>query len=1023
MGSLRPARSRAGSGAVFVSLVFFSFVFFLGAGSAATAAEPAPRPYLSPWIVTSPGAERADLLTPGTPLSPAAPNAPGLLFDLQAPSRFVDAAAVSHVKRLGSEAARAGFRFGLAIPLEPVAVPTEPRAAEAATASTLYPGLSELLVAGAGADLFVLSLGDGGGDARAHRFALKKVAAEIRARAPKARIAVSFDEPKPGALFPAAAKEILTEEVAAYVDLLGLHLAADGVAGASGSPRPTVAAQKLQESAGAVALGKPLFLRGDRLADASALLAFGAAGAEAGAPVVAADVLSGAAAGPREAEALRNLGKLLDGDFSRDGRAVTAAAEGGEPLGAHRLVSGTDLGGLVLVPGLLASGAAYRGRLSLTLDAPTYASAEVVELATGRSKTFEIPRSKEPPRLSLSTANGPLAVKLAARERAPEEAKSEKVAVRAARGLTAEEILARHQAWRAARDARWSRLAARNQTSIRFRFADLNNTLDLTLAGPFFYEPGKGYDWAWSEAYFNGVRWKGKKIPELPLLQPEKVSELPLALTFGDAYRYVLLGEETVAGLPCHALAFEPKNRAVAGSLYEGTVWVSTADYAAVRVQATQINLSGEVQSVDETTTFTEVPSPDGGAPMRFPTRVNGQWIFRTFSRTTVMERETLLQNVRLDPPTYDAEKKAAYDSRDVMVRDTDKGVRYLEKTKDGDRVVVEDAKSARLFGLGGAFYDTSLDYPLPLLGVYYLDLDFRKKRQQVQVFFGGVLLAASLNEPKLFGSTVNLGVDVFGIAIRGTDSLYRDGNEDEAQRVKQRSFAANLNFGTPVGRHVKLSGTVGVTSRDYAEATETAPSFAVPSDHRVTRLSAQAAWDLGGYALSTSWGYNKRSKWEPWGYAGNADYDADKDTFYTYGATLAKDFHFPRFQRLRSSVSYLGSSNTDRFSKYGFGFFGGTSLRGFRSGSLRAEQAFVARGAYGVVVGDAFRVEGIYEHALVKDRATGLDWASFGGAGLGGQLSGPFETVVRFDVGAPVVGRSRGQKGFVVSLTFLKIF
>jgi hypothetical protein len=560
--------------------------------------------------------------------------------------------------------------------------------------------------------------------------------------------------------------------------------------------------------------------------------------------------------------------------------------------------------------------------------------------------------------------------------------------------------------------------------SMRFRFAELNNTLDLALAGRFFYEKGGGYDWAWSEAYFNGVRWKGKKIPELPLLQPEKVSDMPLALTFDDAYAYRLAGEDTVNGIPCFALDFTPRAAASDKPLYAGTVWVAKADFAAIRTRTRQLNLAAEMQAVDEVSDFGEVPAPDGGPPLRLPTHTTGQWILKTFSRTTVIERESTLSDVRLDPPGFLDERQSAFASPDVMVRDTEKGVRYLERTKEGGRVVTADTKRGHLFGLGGFFYDGSYDYPLPLLGIYYVDLDFQKRHEQLQVFFGGILLAASYNQPHLFGTEIDAGVDVFGIAIRGNDSLYVDGTEDKAQRVKARSFAGNFKAGIPLGRHMKLTATLGETHRDFAaDDTETSPAFVIPSDHWVTRLEAQAVWDFRGWALSGRYAWNKRSRWDPWGSAGNPDYDPGKDEYRTYSLELAKDFHLPRFQRIRSSLAYFGSGNTDRFSKYTFGFYGGTSLRGFRSGALRAEEAFTSKFAYGYVFGDAFRLEVIYEDARVKDPAASLDWAYFSGAGLSGELPGPWSTLVRFDAGTPVAGRNRGQTGVVLSLTFLKIF
>jgi hypothetical protein len=356
-------------------------------------------------------------------------------------------------------------------------------------------------------------------------------------------------------------------------------------------------------------------------------------------------------------------------------------------------------------------------------------------------------------------------------------------------------------------------------------------------------------------------------------------------------------------------------------------------------------------------------------------------------------------------------------------VRDTDKGVRYLEKRKDGERVVVEDEKTSRLFGLGGVFYDDSFDYPLPLLGLYYLDLDFAKKRKQIQGFWGGPIVAGSYNDPNLFGTNLDLGVDAFANFVRGDDTLWVDGEKDDATTVKERAFAANLNVGYPLSRHVKLTATLGGTYRDYAEGKDADPAFVVPSDHFITRVEGRLSWDLKGWTATGRYSWNLRSRWDPWGYPGNPEWDAGKDRFRLFSASLAKTFELPRFQRIDASASYLGTSNVDRFSKIQFGFFGGASLRGFRSGSLRAEEAVTAKVAWGVVVGKLFRLQALYDHAVVKDPATGLDWANFGGAGVSGQFSGPWSTLVQLEAGLPVVGRSRGQTGFVLYLVFLRSF
>jgi hypothetical protein len=873
----------------------------------------------------------------------------------------------------------------------------------------LWPGLGEILKDARDADLVTIGFeARDRFDEKARSYLLRKGSSGVRAAAPHAWITFAAGPVAHGALAPREVKELFSEENAAYFDFVGM------------TPSVRPAPGEIRRAIDDLAFGKPALVDfGGSNASPGALLSAGARLAAENVPFI----LARPVWGPSGDAALEGVARLLDGDFGRDSRAVAASAASGGALDAFRFVAGTDLGGIVLVPGTTAAGGISAQGFTLTLDETEYESAEVFELGTGSSRKFDIPAGVVPARLSLALAGGPIGVRLVARQKLPSEVAKAATGVVAARGLTAEEILAKHQAWRAARDARWKSLVARNTMSMRFRFADLGNTIDLALAGPFFYEKGGSYDWAWSEAYFNGVRWKGKKIPELPLLQPEKVSEMPLALTFDDAYRYTLAGEDVVQGIPCWALDFTPRVAAADKPLYAGTVWVAKSDYAAIRTRTRQLNLTAELQAVDEISDFGEVPASDGGPPLRLPTHVTGQWILKTFSRTTVIERESTLSDVRLDPPGFVAERQAAFASGDVMVRDTEKGVRYLEKTPDGGRVVTEDSKRSRLFGIGGVFYDSSFDYPLPLLGIYYVDLDFRKKKEQVQVFFGGVLLAASYDQPRLFGTAIDAGIDVFGIAIRGSDALFVDGTEDKTQRVKSRSFAAAFKAGIPLGRHVKISGTFGETHRDFAADTETSSAFAIPSNHWITRLEGHVVWDWKGWALSGDYAWNKRSQWDPWGLPANPDYDAGKDEFRTYSLQLAKDFHLPRFQRIRTSIAYLGSNNADRFSKYSFGFFGGTSLRGFRSGALRADEAIASKFAYGYVFGDAFRLEAVYEDARVKDHSAGLDWAYFGGAGLSGELPGPWSTLVRLDFGVPVAGRARGQTGGVVSLTFLKIF
>jgi hypothetical protein len=973
--------------------------------SASAASEPPP--FIGPWVVIGSDDPRIAALAGATPQL-LSPNAPGLLLDVPA-SAFANPSAEETVRALAATARRAGWRSGLAVDLPDADVPEEPRAAETATPDSLYPGLGRLLSAAQGADLFVLGFPKlEEEDIPARRFVLRKVAASIRAENPSTRIALVFHLTTDPALFPAVAKDLLRDDVAAYVDMVGLR--------AEAAP---LAPDELKNAADAIGVTRPLLLVAPPQESAADLLDLAARFAPAGVPAVAAPLV----ASGDEDEALRRLGLLLSGDFGSDSRTLSASTPRGAPLRAYRFLSKSDLGGVVLVPGVNVSGVPYRGEVRLKLDAPTYSAFLVTELSTGRSGRFEIPKTTGAPTLTVSTQTGPLGVVLTARERTPDELQRARVEATAARGITAEEILARHQAWRAARDARWNRLLARNTTAYRIRIAEVNQSLELTISGAFFFEPGKGYDWAWEEAFFNGVKWRGKKVPQIPLLQPEKVSELPLTLTFGDAYRYRLIGEEEVNGVPCWRLSFDPVAEFSEKPLYEGDVFISRRDFSVIRVKARQRNLSGDVQSVDETTDFEEVVPADGGPSMLFPVHVRGQSIFRTFARTTVIERDTRLSEVVLDPPDFDERKARALASNEVMVRDTEKGIRYLEKTKEGGRKPAERTKSSQLFGLAGVYDDASLKFPLPLLGVYYVDLDVGNTGDQTQLVFGGVLLAGSWNRTSLFGTKLEAGADAFGIAIRGTDTTWKDGQKVEAEQVKSRSFGVNLNLAYPIVPHLKAAVSAGTGYRDFAEGENASPDFVVPSSHWLLRLEGRLTLDVGGYALAGRYAWSRRSRWDSWGFPGNPDYAPDKDAYRTWNVTLAKDFPLPKFRRIQTSATWAGAGNADRFSKLTFGSFGGNSLIGFSAGSLRAERTVILRGSYGLMIGSLFRLSAEYDHAFVWDAPSGYSGTSFGGAGINGQLPGPWSTLVQLTTGLPVVGRDKGQRGFFLSLGILKMF
>jgi hypothetical protein len=91
------------------------------------------------------------------------------------------------------------------------------------------------------------------------------------------------------------------------------------------------------------------------------------------------------------------------------------------------------------------------------------------------------------------------------------------------------------------------------------------------------------------------------------------------------------------------------------------------------------------------------------------------------------------------------------------------------------------------------------------------------------------------------------------------------------------------------------------------------------------------------------------------------------------------------------------------------------------KSGSVHAGRAILAHLSYGFVFSQQFRLEALYDHALIDDEDAGLKGEPFQGIGIAGQTIGPYGTLLRLDIGK-TIGRN-AQGGFVANVVFLKLF
>ena len=724
--------------------------------------------------------------------------------------------------------------------------------------------------------------------------------------------------------------------------------------------------------------------------------------------------------------ALTNFDRALIGDYAFDSTSRTDVldAKGNKiDMPVLTFVRGEDLRTIV-VPRGEANAASIA-----SLASDLYTRPRRVD-AAGDRETTDVGRKGGHFLIGVQPVKAPFLLTLDHTEK-PEVTK-EAISVQTQRGISVEEIIRNHQSYRAYQESIAPRYIARNSTKLRFTLEG-GEAIEATIAGDYFSEPQARADWVWQDFYINGVKWKYGRIPELPLIQPEKVTQLPLDIHLTNEYRYQLVRETNLNGYHVYEVRFEPPPNAPAGlPLYRGTVWIDTKNWARIRISMIQLNLTGEVLSNEERVDFqpftrtthealtaVDVAKADPREIVWLPIAVGAQQVISAAGRASVILRETTFSDFRIDPSDFDQRHQLASASDARMVRETAAGLRYLEK-RGSERVVKEGFDTARTFMLGGVHHDAGLDYPvLPLGGIDYFNFDLGKRGIQTNVFFAGVIVAANATNPNVANTRTNLGADFFGIAVPTTNAMYRAGIEQKGEAVKSLPTNLTLRAGHPIFNFGKVDVSLGVSHVTYQRADDTIASFAVPSDTFVITPSFEAQYARWGYTIAGFYDYNRRTSWKPWGIL--SEYNPNQKSFTDFGASLAKSFYLPKFQRIGVDFNYLDGQRLDRFSKYELGFFGSQRIHGIRSGSVRAEKAIIGHLSYGFVFSDQFRLEAFYDHGLLDDRLAGYHHEPFQGIGIAGQTVGPYGTLLRLDIGK-TVGRN-AQSGFVANVVFLKLF
>ncbi|HEX7502305.1 MAG TPA: hypothetical protein VF451_02700, partial [Acidobacteriota bacterium] len=226
----------------------------------------------------------------------------------------------------------------------------------------------------------------------------------------------------------------------------------------------------------------------------------------------------------------------LKDEMYRDAETIMVSANDGSSYPLPQFIRKKDLAPIVFM------NTASDSELKLSLEKGEYQEARIDNLITG--ERVVLPIRSHAKALLINHKSAFLVIELVPWSENPDMTTAQ-VDIQSRYHLTMEEIVAGVRAWDAVQKNKLRSYMATMTLSVRLHIANMDETFDLTTRGPVFAERDKPYDWAWEEFYLNGVRWKGKVAPKIPLLQPEKVSIQPFAIDLTEGYQYVLAGQTT----------------------------------------------------------------------------------------------------------------------------------------------------------------------------------------------------------------------------------------------------------------------------------------------------------------------------------------------------------------------------------------------------------------------------------------------------------------------------------------------
>ncbi len=583
--------------------------------------------------------------------------------------------------------------------------------------------------------------------------------------------------------------------------------------------------------------------------------------------------------------------------------------------------------------------------------------------------------------------------------------------------LKIEEIIARWQQNREAQKQRLANYLASSFMSLHFESTNLGPGFDVSMQLEEFFSRDGQMEVAQKEFYVNGVKFgKNHEFP-LPQIEPEKVLTQPLELKLNERYDYKLLGTEQVNGAMCYVIGVEPRVRDKSRdklpdeALYSGKIWIDGTTFREVKQYLSQRGAKSNVLVNTETQNFELVSDPDGHQ-FNLLRSISAQQLLNAAGRDFVVQRKVQFSNYRINSREFSGALADEHSSDDPMFRDTDEGLRSLQK-KGGERVLVDKSVKRIESLIAGAMYGGTFNFPIPFLGISIADFDFHHTGAQLSTFFAGPILVSDLS--KQYRPRFRLALDLALSGLPGENRIYSNNTELLQGEVWTWEQTTGLRASWQASTHLSVTANTYLAYDNFLRTSSAAEVYELPRNGLNVLPGLEIKYSRKGYVFDAQGTRGERINWRPFGCTSLAQPPAGcgsstanpppqntllvqrpQNAFTLYNADLNKDYYIGKFTKGGWDMSYWGGNQLDRFSRYFPSFLSSPRLHGIPPGTDSFDAIAMANVHYGFHLLDFMKIDGMYAYARARNQEESLRFRKFDGLEVNFNTPGPLGTLVQ---------------------------